>query len=92
VIVRILTEGQFDVPDDAMEELNALDDVLTSAIDSQDEQAFRSCLSDLLTKVREKGSVVPDDYLGPSELVLPAGDATVEEVTELLTDEGLIPD
>jgi len=92
VIVRILGEGQFDLPDDAMDELNALDDALTSAIDSNDEQAFRRGLTDLLSTVREKGSAVPDDYLGPSELVLPPEDATVEEVTELLTDEGLIPD
>ena len=91
MIVRILGEGQFELPDDAMDELNALDDAVTSAIDSNDEQAFRSCLSDLLAKVRESGSPVPDDYLGPSELILPAEEATVEEVTELLTDEGLIP-
>jgi hypothetical protein len=92
VIVRILGEGQFDVPDDAMEQLNALDDAVTSAIDSKDEQAFRDRLSDLLSTVRERGSAVADDYLGPSELVLPAEDATVDEVIELLTDEGLIPD
>jgi hypothetical protein len=49
-------------------------------------------LSDLLSTVRERGSAVADDYLGPSELVLPAEDATVDEVIELLTDEGLIPD
>ena len=92
MIVRILGEGQFELPNDAMDELNALDDAVTAAIDSKDEEAFRSCLSDLLAKVRERGSTVPDDYLGPSELILPAEEATVEEVTELLTDEGLIPD
>jgi len=27
----------------------------------------------------------------PSELVLPAGDATLAEVRELLSDDGLIP-
>ncbi len=92
MIVRILGEGQFDVPDDAMNDLNKLDDALTSAMDSKDEQAFQDGLSNLLSTVRERGSAVPDDYLGPSELVLPGEDATVEEVAELLTEEGLIPD
>jgi len=92
VIIRILGEGQLEIPTEAMDELNALDDALTSAIDSNDQEAFRSGLSQLLTGIREKGSVLADDYLGPSDLVLPGEDATVEEVKELLTDEGLIPD
>ena len=32
-----------------------------------------------------------DDYIGPSELILPGADATLDEVRELLSDEGLIP-
>ena len=92
MIVRILGEGQFDVPDGALDELNALDDEVTSAIDSGDENAFREALGKLLGAVRDKGSPTPDDFLGPSELVLPGADATVQEVEELLTDEGLIPD
>jgi PspAA-like protein len=92
MIVRILGEGQLEIPAEAMDELNALDESLTAAIDSNDEEAFRSGLSQLLAGVREKGSALADDYLGPSDLVLPGEDATVEEVKELLTDEGLIPD
>jgi PspAA-like protein len=92
VIIRILGEGQLEIPAEAMEELNALDDSLTTAIDSDDEEAFRTGLSQLLAGVRAKGSALADDYLGPSDLVLPGEDATVEEVKELLTDEGLIPD
>lgn len=92
MIIRILGEGQFDLPDDAMFDLNALDGEVTAAIDALDESAFRASLGKLLETVRGRGSALPGDYLGPSELILPAEDATVEEVTELLTDEGLIPD
>jgi hypothetical protein len=41
--------------------------------------------------VREVGSPLPDDEIVPSQLVLPAGDATLAEVRELLSDDGLIP-
>ena len=92
MIIRILGEGQFEIPAEAMDELNALDDSLIAAIDSDDEEVFRNGLFQLLTGIREKGSELADDYLGPSDLVLPGEDATVEEVKELLTDEGLIPD
>lgn len=92
MIIRILSEGQFDVPDATMEELNRLDDAVTAAVDSNDEEAFRRSLSELLQCVRTNGSPEPDDFLGPSDLVLPGEDATVEEVKQLLTEEGLVPD
>jgi hypothetical protein len=41
--------------------------------------------------VRELGQPVEDDYLGPSEMIIPGADATLEEVKEMLSDEGLIP-
>jgi hypothetical protein len=92
MIVRILSEGQFDVPDDTLSELNRLDDELTAAVDSGDEEAFRQSLSELLSCVRDNGSPEPDDFLAPSDLVLPAEDATIDDVRELLTEEGLVPD
>jgi hypothetical protein len=92
MIVRILGEGQWEVPDGAMEELNRLDDAVTSAIDSNDENAFRNGINELLQCVRDRGTREPDDFLSPSDLVLPGSDSTIEEVKELLTDEGLVPD
>ena len=91
MIVRILGEGQLDLPDDRLDRLNTLDDELVRAIDEADESAFARALGALLDEVRSSGSPVPDDHLGPSELVLPAADATLGEVRDLLTDEGLIP-
>lgn len=91
MIVRILGEGQFDVPEGALDGLNELDDKLVAAIDSGDEQSFSDGLSRLLDAVANEGQRMPDDYLGPSELVLPGPDSTVEQVRELLTEEGLLP-
>jgi hypothetical protein len=91
VIVRILGEGQLDVPAGELESLNALDDDLQSAVDSSDEGKFTASLAALLSRVREVGRPLPDDEIVPSELVLPAGDASLAEVRELLGDEGLIP-
>ncbi len=91
MIVRILAEGQYDVPDDALGELNELDGQLEGAIEQGDEAAFRSSLAALLDKVRGLGASVPLDALVPSTLVLPSGDASLHEVRELLNDDGLIP-
>jgi hypothetical protein len=91
LIVRILGEGQLDVPDDVLDELNTLDDALVTAIDEQDDDAFGRSLATLLEGVRGAGRPLPEDYLGPSELVLPGPDSSLGEVRDLLGDEGLIP-
>ena len=41
--------------------------------------------------IRTAGHALPDDSLLDSDLMLPPADATLEEVRELLGDEGLIP-
>ena len=37
------------------------------------------------------GRAPPDDALEPSELILPSPDASMDEVREMLSDDGLIP-
>lgn len=90
MIVRIMGEGQFRVDDAVIERLNELDDALEAAL--QDEAAFPAALAALLDAVRAEATVVPDEELVTSDVVLPSADATVAEVQALLTDEGLIPD
>jgi hypothetical protein len=91
MIVRILGEGQFDVPDDALKGLNDADDAVVAAIEAGDEEGFRRCLTDLHAAVHDAGTPLPDEYLGPSDLALPADDATLAEVRDLLGDDGLVP-
>jgi hypothetical protein len=91
VIVRILGEGQLDIPDAAVGELNELDQALEAAVERSDEAAFTSALAALLARVRELGSPAKADDLRPSELIIPQPDATMAEVRKLLADDGLIP-
>ncbi|MEU1126526.1 hypothetical protein ABZ371_23900 [Streptomyces sp. NPDC005899] len=91
MIVRIMGEGQVELADSHVAELDKLDDVLLAEMESGDGPGFRTTLHALLDKVRELGSPLPDDSLEPSELILPAPDATLEEVRALLGDGGLIP-
>ena len=92
MIVRIMSEGQWDVPDEHLSALNALDEALERAVLAGDEPAFRVEMIALLDAVRQQGDRVDDDSLEESDLILPPSDATLEEVRALLGDEGLIPD
>jgi hypothetical protein len=91
MIVRIMGEGQVRVADSDMTELNALDDELGNAIDSGDDDAFRTALGALLDAIRKVGTPIADDEIVDSDLVLPYAEAHVDEVKELLTGDGLIP-
>lgn len=92
MIVRILGEGQWDVTDDHLVELNKLDDELEKAVETGDEQVFATAFHALLEDVRTWGTPLADDSLEDSDLILPPSDATIDEVRHLLEDEGLIPD
>ncbi|SDN69148.1 PspA-associated protein PspAA [Actinacidiphila guanduensis] len=91
MIVRIMGEGQVAVDDARLAELNTLDDELLAAVRSGDEAAFHRTLGALLDGVRAAGSPLPDDALEPSQLILPAAEATLEEVRAMLDEDGLIP-
>ena len=91
MIVRILTEGQFNLPSAYLDELNEIDNRLVEVVEQEDRAKFGVLLKEMLDLVREKGTTVPIDELVESDLVLPAPDITLEEAEELFTGEGVLP-
>jgi hypothetical protein len=91
VIVRIMGEGQVRLDDSHFALLDKLDDELMTEVESGDDEGFRRTLSALLEAVRAMGTPLPDDSLEPSELILPAPEASIDEVRAMLTEDGLIP-
>ena len=71
--------------------LNTLDSDLEAAVERNDEAAFTAALEAMLSRVRAVGRPVEDATLEPSELILPQEGATMDEVRQLLADDGLIP-
>jgi hypothetical protein len=91
VIVRIATEGQYELQDDDVESLNELDNQAVAACDQSDEQQFQENFQRLLEFVRTKGRPVDDDRLEGSDVILPPPDTSLEEARAEFTGEGLIP-
>lgn len=91
MIVRILHEGQFEISDAALEELNRVDDQLVEAIASEDRARFAGLMERLHTLVLENSTRVPADQLRESDIILPADDASMDDVRALLSEEGLVP-
>ncbi|HEX2903063.1 MAG TPA: hypothetical protein VHO01_06350 [Jatrophihabitans sp.] len=91
MIVRIIGEGQLDVPAEHLHELNELDTSLAKAVAQGNEPLFAQDLARLLDRVRELGTPLPHEQLSVSDFILPSTDASLSDVQALLGDDGLIP-
>jgi hypothetical protein len=88
LIIRILGQGKYKLDDSKNKALEDLDSKLTSAVDSNDEAAFRAALDNIIGFVKSEGTTVDSDHFGPSDLTLPHSDSTLQELKELLSQEG----
>ena len=92
MIVRLLGEGQFRLPDEDAERLNDLDNRAVSAVEAGDEDGFQDLWGQMLALVKADGNAVADDELLESDVILPPRDVTFAEAKGEFTGEGLIPD
>jgi hypothetical protein len=92
VIVRIATEGQYELQDDDAQALEELDRRVVSACEAGNEQRFADAFSRMIEFVREKGEPVSEDRLAVSDAIIPPPDATLAEVRAEFKAEGLIPE
>jgi len=79
VIIRIMGEGQLQLDEAAVEELNKLDTNLEAAVEQNDEAAFGLSLQALLDRARAVGTALPADAIEPSDLILPREGATIDK-------------
>ena len=91
MIIRITTEGQYNIPGSFIDQLNDIDNQLVDAVAAADRSSFGDFLKKLLDVVRDNGSPLPIDELVESDLILPAPDTTLEEAQGLFVGEGLLP-
>ena len=91
MIVRISSEGQYNLPGSFIDQLNEIDNALVEAVEADDLAQYEALLRQMLDLVREHGSVVPVDELVESDLILPEPDLTLGEAKELFVGEGLLP-
>jgi len=92
MIVRISGEDQYELPDEAAAKLNELEQEVIAIVDAGQENRFAGSYEKLLDYVREEGSLVGDDELEGSDVILPPADITFAEAGTEFTGEGIIPE
>jgi hypothetical protein len=91
VIVRIATEGQYEITDSDAETLNELDNRAVGECEGSNEEQFNRAFKELIEFVRTHGRPVPEDILEPSDVIIPPPDVSFEEARAEFSGEGLIP-
>jgi hypothetical protein len=87
MIVRILGDHIYEVPQAELPEIERLDAKLDAALTTGDEDGFSTTLAELIAKVRGACAALDDSDDRKSDLVLPHEGATLQEVRDIL-DKG----
>ena len=91
MIVRISTEGQYEVDDAQADRLNELDNAVVAAVEAGNESNFHELYDQMIELVRERGRPVPDEELLESEVILPPPDLSFAEAGEQFSGDGILP-
>lgn len=91
MIIRIIGDGQYEVPDTYVDELNYLDEGLDKALADNSQSDFTAQLGIMISAIHQRGRRLDDNHIVESDAVLPAQDATLDEVRKLLVGDDLIP-
>lgn len=92
MIVRIMGEGQYELPDGIYDELNELDNRVVAAVEAEDQADYEHAFGALIALIRDKGAPLADDDLRESQVIVPPADLTLKEAEHEFTGEGLLPD
>lgn len=84
MIVRILDDGQYDIPDTETAAIDQLDTELIKAVEAGDDARYRTLVGAIIEAVHRSGRRLPGEYLGPSQLIVPGAHTTRAETAALL--------
>lgn len=84
MIVRVLDEGQYELDEDAVARVEALDATLSQALSAGDEAWFTRALASLLAEIRSSGRRLDPATIVPSDMAVPSEGSSLEEVRALL--------
>ena len=92
MIVRISTEGQYELPEGIQDELNQIDNRVVAAVDADDQEAYTESFGALLDFIRSKGTPLDGEDLRESDVIVPPPDLSLTEAEAEFTGDGLLPD
>lgn len=92
MIVRISNDGEYELPEDLVAQVNEIDNEVVSAVEAGDEARFKELFARLIETIKAGGSPIPPEDLAVAQVIVPPADLSLEEAKHEFTGEGIIPD
>ncbi|SFM14125.1 PspA-associated protein PspAA [Methanolobus profundi] len=92
MIIRIVGEGQYEVPSALFDELNVIDNRIVDLVSKGDEEGYKIELAGLIEKIKMSGKQLDDADIVESDIIVPPEDLTFEEAKDVFTGVGILED
>jgi hypothetical protein len=92
MIIRIMGEGQYRVPEALCDELNRIDNRIVTLVAEGKTREFRTEFMKLISEIKGKGKVLGAEEILESDIIVPPEDLSFEEAKAIFTGEGIFED
>ena len=92
MIIRIMGEGQYRVPEALCDELNQIDNRIVDLVEEGKAEEFSSELARLIFEIKEKGGPIEAEELLESDIIVPPEDLSLEEAKDVFKGSGIFED
>ena len=89
MIIRIMGEGQYDVPGSIFDELNVIDNRIVDLVAGENEAEYRMELLNLIETIKSKGKLVEASTIVESDIIVPPDDLSLQEAKDIFTGSGI---
>jgi hypothetical protein len=92
MIIRIMGEGQYEVPGSLFDELNIIDNRIVDLVGKGNEADYRTELLNLINVIKSNGKQIDDSSIVESNIIVPPEDLSLKEAKEMFSGSGLLED
>lgn len=92
MIIRIMGEGQYRVPDALCDELNQIDNRIVKLVEEDKAVEFRDEIAKLISEIKKKGEPVEAEKILTSDIIVPPGDLSLKEAKAVFKGSGIFED
>lgn len=89
MIIRIIGQGQYQVPSSLFDDLNRIDNKIVEHVEKGNEKGYKKGLAELIGKVIHEGKPVDHRMLVESDVIVPPADMTIEEARQVFKGAGI---
>jgi len=89
MIIRIMGEGQYNVKSSNFDKLNKIDNKIVEYVQKGDEKKYKKGLADLIGMIHREGTMLDNEDLIESDVIVPPADMTLEEARQVFRGTGI---